>query len=125
MMGSRMGIVTSNTAEAVASVLEREGLVGSFNAIVGRDDVRELKPSPEGILTACRAMDVAPGECIYVGDSIGDIEAARVAGMDAFGVRDGTSDPGDLVAAGAVAVLDSVGALVARLRTEALLRESS
>jgi phosphoglycolate phosphatase len=38
------------------------------------------KPSPEPILEACRILSLAPSECLFVGDSVNDIIAGKLAG---------------------------------------------
>lgn len=108
-LGLRTGIVSSNTVSVVTAVLERDGLVAAFEAVVGRGDVSCLKPSPEGLLLCCEAMGVAPRRCCYAGDSKSDIEAARAAGMAGFGVRAGVSSDTELTEAGAQAVFDDLG----------------
>jgi phosphoglycolate phosphatase len=107
----RTGIVSSNTAELVWSILERDGIATAFETIVGRGDVSRLKPSPEGLLLCCERMDVVPQRCIYAGDSVSDIEAAHAAGMAGFGVRGGVSPDVELERAGAAAVFDDLGGL--------------
>ncbi len=120
--GIQAGIVTSNARSVVRSILRREALAGDFAVVVAREDVRALKPSPEGVLRACEELAVAPRQCIFVGDSVSDVEAARAAGVVAFGVRDGISTDEELTAAGAGVVLDDVGQLFAAPRLSAGLR---
>ncbi len=52
----------------------------------------------------------------YVGDHVGDMVAARTAGVPGVGVATGPCDPGDLWAAGAAYVLDDLTGLPALLR---------
>ncbi len=52
----------------------------------------------------------------YVGDHVGDMVAARTAGVPGVGVATGPCDPGDLRAAGAAYVLDDLTGLPALLR---------
>ena len=54
--------------------------LGRFDVVVTEDDVRAPKPDPEGVLAAVRALGVAPGAAVYVGDSAGDLRAGRAAG---------------------------------------------
>lgn len=109
----RLGIVTSNALQVVLALLEREGLVPAFEAVVAREHTLQLKPSPEGLLLCCARMGVVPAQCIYVGDSATDIEAAHAAGMTGFGVQAGNSSDGELTDAGAVAVFDDLSGLPA------------
>lgn len=110
--GLRAGVVSSNSREVVRAVLERQGVAEHFAVIVGREDVRLPKPAPEGLLLACERLGVAPGEAVYAGDNVADIEAARDAGMPACGVRGGDSSEETLREAGAVAILDGIQSFV-------------
>ncbi len=44
-----------------------------------------MKPNPGPVLAALTALDVRPEECILIGDSTSDIEAAHAAGIAAIG----------------------------------------
>lgn len=79
--GLRLGIVTNNSRKALQLGLDLLGIESLFEIIITRDDVHECKPSPEGILQALKSMHVHPESCVYVGDSSGDIHAARAAGV--------------------------------------------
>jgi phosphoglycolate phosphatase len=41
------------------------------------------KPNPEPLFAACEQIACTPGKCLYVGDALRDIQAARAAGMTA------------------------------------------
>lgn len=79
--GYKLGIVTNNSRQGMNPGLALLGLEDLFDVIVTRDDVKACKPSPEGIQKALGALGVVPDECIYVGDSAGDMAAARGAGV--------------------------------------------
>jgi len=79
--GIAWGIVT-NKAEHLARLLfDKLGLTGRTRCIVGGDSTGHLKPHPAPLYAACRAAQVEPGSCIYVGDDKRDIDAGRTAGM--------------------------------------------
>jgi len=48
---------------------------------------------PEGLLAAAKALDVVPGEALFIGDSRNDVGAARRAGMLAGYLRGGEDSP--------------------------------
>ena len=50
----RLALVTSGSRTRVTADIERAGIAGFFEAVVTGDDVREPKPSPEGLHTALR-----------------------------------------------------------------------
>jgi phosphoglycolate phosphatase-like HAD superfamily hydrolase len=93
-------------------------LLRHIDVVVGRSEVTRLKPDPEGLLTACRLLDVAPSSAAYLGDATADIEAARNAGLRAGGVTTGLGSEEELRAAGATAVFATLGSVLAHLIEE-------
>lgn len=57
-----------------------------FGAVRGADNVPTPKPSPDGLFEVCKDLQLAPKDCIYIGDSPSDGAAAKAAGMKAIGV---------------------------------------
>ena len=55
-MGLAAGIVSSNPAWIIRRILEQEGVADCFGAVVGRDGLRNIKPSPEGMRRCCAAV---------------------------------------------------------------------
>jgi len=47
--------------------------------IITRNDVKEVKPSPEGLIKVMAQLDVSPERCVYIGDTAGDMLAAKAA----------------------------------------------
>jgi len=82
--GIRVGIVTRNCRNAVLSVLARADL--TYDVLLTRDDVQNVKPNPEHLLEALRRLQALPQHSIMVGDHPTDIIAAKEAGMVAIGV---------------------------------------
>ena len=117
--GLRAGVVSSNSREVVRAILDRTGVAEYFAVIIGREDVRLPKPAPEGLLLACERLGIGPGEAVYAGDNVADIEAARAAGVPACGVRGGDSSEEALREAGAAALLDGIETLVASVLRDA------
>jgi HAD superfamily hydrolase (TIGR01549 family) len=78
--GIPLGVVTGKGRDAW-EVTDRELGLGDFAAVVTDDDVSHAKPHPEGLLAAARAMGSDPQACLYVGDSLTDLEAGRAAAM--------------------------------------------
>lgn len=54
-----------------------------FDWVVGHDDVEHAKPHPEGLL---KIMVQSQEPCIFIGDTLGDFEAARAAHIPFVGV---------------------------------------
>lgn len=81
--GHQVTIVSNNSATAVRAYLERHQLTDSIAGIAARVDADPglLKPNPHLLHEAMRQRTAKPGECVMVGDSATDIEAARAAGV--------------------------------------------
>jgi phosphoglycolate phosphatase-like HAD superfamily hydrolase len=67
-----------------------------FDVLVTRESVRRLKPHPEPILKAARALGLSPQETIMVGDTSLDMRSAKAAGAQAVGVLCGLGMVDDL-----------------------------
>ena len=80
-LGVEMGIVSSKYRRRIEEVLRREGLAGRFAAVVGAEDVGDLKPDPTGLLRAVARLSGCRARCLYAGDSATDAETARRAGV--------------------------------------------
>jgi phosphoglycolate phosphatase-like HAD superfamily hydrolase len=73
-----MGIVTNTSREAANLELSMHGIEEFFEVIITREDVRKLKPDPEGIILATSKLDIK--EFFFVGDLVHDLKAAKKAG---------------------------------------------
>lgn len=77
----KLALVTNIGRKGIESMLGRFKLHDSFGLILTRDDVRFLKPEPEGILKAMAWAGVGKNETIHIGDSLSDVFASRNAGV--------------------------------------------
>ena len=75
--GLKMALLTRNAAPAMALVIQRLGM--QFDLAWSREQ-GPIKPAPDGVLRACRALGLAPGRTLCVGDFEYDIQAANAAG---------------------------------------------
>lgn len=82
--GYTIGLVSSRLTESCESWLKQLQLIHCFSVIVGRDQVKHPKPSPTSIMFACQRVKASTSNCVYVGDNITDIQAARRAGVYAI-----------------------------------------
>jgi phosphoglycolate phosphatase len=87
----RLGFVTAlwtNNAGAVTrSALERLGLSEHLDVVVTRDEMRELKPSPDGWRVIAALSNAAEHRAFMVGDSWVDGVAATAAGVPFIAYR--------------------------------------
>ena len=75
------GIVTNKSSLYTLPILEALNLVPAPVAVICPDHVSKTKPDPEPLLLACQQMGCLPGETIYVGDHLRDIDCGRNAGV--------------------------------------------
>ena len=87
-LGGRKTTATTKGSPTTRAVLDQFGLLPHFDHVQGTDGF-PCKPAPDVILTALAAIGAKPEECLMVGDSPADMEAARRAGVQACAVRYG------------------------------------
>jgi phosphoglycolate phosphatase len=102
-MAVSIGCVTNKPRDLVGPLLDRLGILSSFDTIVGGGDTVEKKPKPAPILEACRRLEVDPAHAVMIGDSINDALAANAAGAISLTVPYGY--PGSAGEAGRAAAL--------------------
>ncbi len=116
--GRRIGLVTSTPKQNLAikfRLLRESGCDRYFEAIIDADDVKARKPAPDALFACCRKMNVVSENCVYVGDTRSDMQAANAAGMPSVAVLTGFDDVAELIAEGPVAIIPSVTGLPAIL----------
>lgn len=92
-LGFRMAVVSNVGKRSLQAAMEKLQLSHLIQVIISRDDVFKIKPHPEGLLTAAKALGVKPPDVLFVGDSRNDVGAARQAGMQAAYLRGGEDSP--------------------------------
>ena len=66
--GYKMAILSSDTRQFIEKHLERLGILEKFDDfIISGEDVRKLKPNPEGLRKILEKTKVYPHEAIYLG----------------------------------------------------------
>lgn len=90
-MSLSKGIASNNTAHLIEHVLRHHNLHHHFekdgkSMVIGIDHGLEMKPAPDMLLHCASLLGKDPKDCIYVGDSVTDICAAKAAGMQSIGV---------------------------------------
>jgi N-acetyl-D-muramate 6-phosphate phosphatase len=78
------GIVTNKAMGLTERIVPVLGLQPA--CVVGGDSTAHLKPHPAPLLLAAERLQLAPADCVYVGDDLRDVQAARAAGMRAIAV---------------------------------------
>ncbi|MCQ9617604.1 phosphoglycolate phosphatase [Paenalcaligenes niemegkensis] len=91
-MGCKLAVVTNKPIGFTIPLLNKLRLASYFDVVVGGDTTPEKKPHPLPFTYACEQLNIAPGQCLAVGDSINDALAARAAKIDVLVVPYGYNE---------------------------------
>ncbi|HZE59833.1 MAG TPA: HAD-IA family hydrolase [Burkholderiales bacterium] len=89
------GIVTNKATRFTTRLVDELRVMPG--CVVCGDSTPHLKPHPAPLLLAAQQLELSPADCIYVGDDLRDIQAARAAGMRCVAVEygyHGAENPG-------------------------------
>jgi beta-phosphoglucomutase len=78
---SRLAVVTTTWRANVEAVLKASGLADAFEFLITKEDVKALKPDPEGYRLAVARLELPANEVVALEDSPGGLAAARGAGV--------------------------------------------
>lgn len=87
--GVKLGVCTNKQESASYRVLEQLGLRRYFEFIAGGDTFPVHKPNPEHLYGVITALDVPREGCVFIGDGINDVRAARGAKIPCIVVTHG------------------------------------
>jgi phosphoglycolate phosphatase len=85
------GIVTNKASRFTEKLVRKLEL--EPDCVVCGDSTPHLKPHPASLLLAAERLKLAPADCLYLGDDLRDIQAARAAGMRPVAVTWGYTSP--------------------------------
>ncbi len=89
--GLNTGIVTTKYHFRIVETLNLHGVLDLVDIIVGGEDVKVPKPSPEGLLLAIDSLKAKLDNVLYIGDSLIDAKTALAANVDFAAVTTGTT----------------------------------
>lgn len=92
--GRKLGICSNKPVAFTRELIAALDLAGTFDVVLGPEDVGRLKPAPDILHCALSRLGVPAGEALYVGDMTVDVETARAAGVRVWVVATG-SDTAD------------------------------
>ena len=108
--GLRLAIVTTTTPDNINALLEHsfsERAHGWFEVIAAGGVVPSKKPAPDIYEYALAQLDLPPGACIAIEDSLNGLQSARAAGVHTLVTVNPYTAHQDFT--GAVLVLDHLG----------------
>ena len=79
--GFLLAVFTGKGKRTTAITLEQCGIRRYFDMIVTGSDVKNHKPSGDGIRKIMRKFGLSPREVVMVGDAVSDVKAAHEAGV--------------------------------------------
>lgn len=111
--GVRVALCTNKPARFIDPLLQALDWQNLFEAVVGGDTLPERKPDARPLLHIAEGFGLASAQCLMVGDSRTDADAAQAARMPLALVDYGYRRDFDLGAAGAWRVLGDLRELLA------------
>jgi phosphoglycolate phosphatase len=101
------GVVTNKAERFTLPLLQGLRLGARAACVVGGDTAARAKPHPDPLLHAAAALRLPPAACLYVGDDLRDVTAARAAGMPVIAAKYGyLGDGGAIESWQADAIID-------------------
>ncbi len=79
--GTILSVFTGKGRKAATITLKKLGIYDYFDLVITGDEVKEHKPSPEGIEIFLNKYNLQKDEVIMIGDAPSDIKAAHAAGI--------------------------------------------
>jgi HAD superfamily hydrolase (TIGR01549 family) len=110
-LGGRKATATTKGTPTTRIVLERFGMLPYFEHVQGTDGF-PAKPAPDVIFHALAGLGARVEDCLFVGDSPADMEAARAAGVRCCAATYGYGQREDLAAWAPDYWLEEFGGLV-------------
>jgi phosphoglycolate phosphatase len=99
----KVGIITRNCEEAVRKVFPS---IDQFcDVFISRNSVKKVKPHPDHLFSAIKALNVSGGEAVMIGDHTIDIQAGKRVEMKTIGVLTGRTKKEEFEKAGADYIL--------------------
>ena len=115
-VGVKTAIVTSKFHYRIDETLTKHSIAHLIDHIIGFEDVKAAKPSPEGLLNTIEYLRADKSGVLYVGDSLIDAETAKNAGVDFAAVTTGTTAALDFQQLPHVAIAGNLSELLDTLK---------
>lgn len=112
-----MAVVSARDEKGTMRFLEQFDLVKYFDVVVTGLSATHTKPYPDPVLLAAKKMNVAPENCLMIGDTTVDIRAGKAAGAQTVGVLCGFGEEPELRKMRADEIIKDTTELLSLLRT--------
>lgn len=96
--GSKIGIISTKYRYRIQELLNQHLPPDFLDIIIGGEDVKQAKPSPEGLLLAMNRLECPNTHTLYIGDSTVDAATAQAGNTDFVGILHGATTREELEA---------------------------
>lgn len=110
--GAHIGIISTKYRYRIKELLDRHFPEEFIDIIVGGEDVKAAKPSPEGVWLAIEQLAVKHEDVLYIGDSTVDAETALAANVSFAGITHGVTTTEELARYPHVRIMASLDELL-------------
>ncbi|MCL2401533.1 MAG: HAD-IIIA family hydrolase [Oscillospiraceae bacterium] len=110
--GQKLGIISNKLRRRIMETLHKNNIADLFDIVIGSEDVRDIKPAPDGVLKATAELGVDISDAVYIGDSPTDAQTAQNAGVAFAAVTTGATTADELRAFPHVAVIADLAELL-------------
>ena len=120
--GIKVSVATSSKKDDLAVLLKVVNIEDLIDEQATADDTERAKPHPDIFTAALGKLGLPPTECLALGDTPYDAEAAGKAGIRTLGVMTGGWSRQELLDAGCIAVDENAADLLAHFEESPLVR---
>ena len=113
-----MAVVSARNENGTMTFLEQFDLTKYFDVIITGLSAEHTKPYPDPVLLAAKKMNVAPENCLMIGDTTVDIRAGKSAGAQTVGVLCGFGEEPELQKMGADLIVEDTPRIAELLKRE-------
>ena len=106
--GHVLSVVSTKRRERIEEAIDRDGLTGLIDIVVGGGCVKSSKPHPEGLIRATEELGCTMSQTLFIGDSVSDGDCAARAGARFIGVLSGETSRSELLKWNPVAILSRI-----------------
>lgn len=80
----KLAVMSLNTRKTIEKALLLTALTSKIDFIVGREDVRNWKPNPDGLLKILEKLNIDKSKALFIGDMEKDLIAGERAGIESY-----------------------------------------
>lgn len=88
LKSNNIKVAIGSSSKNTSLILQKIGLLNSFDAVVDGTMIKRSKPDPEVFILAADKLNVLPEECIVVEDAKAGVEAALAGNMKVAAIGD-------------------------------------